>query len=72
MYILNLNIGLKIFVIMCNMYGVYVTVFIEKVTVNCTRDPLLGLGRLMRKGQQIEHYYLPGARPVGILGILKQ
>ena len=40
----NLNIGLKIFVVKYNIYGIYVTVVIEKVNENCIHDPLLGLG----------------------------
>lgn len=51
MYVLHLNIGLKIFVIRCNVYGAHGTVFVEKVTVNCTHNPLWDLDRLMREGQ---------------------
>lgn len=43
LYIPNLNRELNIFVIGYNVYGVYITVVIEKVNEKCICDPLLGL-----------------------------
>lgn len=53
LYIPNLNIGLKIFVIRCNVDDVCIRVVVEKVNEKGIHDPLLDLERLIRKGDRL-------------------
>lgn len=53
LYIRNLNIGLQIFVIRCNVDDVCIRVVIEKVNEKGIHDSLLDLERLIRKGARL-------------------